>query len=358
MKTSKKQLKIAAIGVGEFGSRITREISEENRGDILTISVDWRQTNLSQSSAQKKIRVQKNESAFDETRRLLPKIEQALDGIDVVFIFADMGEEIIRNYAVAISCVLKDYELLTLGIAVLPPKSKGERVYREAYYNLLRFRDGIAVAAFREGLRYYCDGDCCAETDAFDTIGNFADASYSLEVERYSGTKFILKTIAHKAEKKNDMDICDVAIVGMLKISKMLSLDYIGNDYSSVIHALKVPGGLHIASAHNAVDRCEYAPSETYLTIRVYILERKLAKSGILNTRVDSAKSILIYLTLPSDIREIEIKYLCEQLMGRSGANQVELAISFDDTLGPMLKAEVIATNVNTEDEWEEYCNG
>ncbi len=356
MNTSRKPIKIAAIGMGEFGSKITKKISEENKGNILTISVDWRQTILSESSAQKKIRVRKNESAFDEVRRLRSKIEQMLDGIDVVFIFADMGEEIIRNYAVAISYALKDYELLTLGIAVLPAKSKSKRIYREAYYNLQRFRDGIAVAAFQEGSQYYCDGDSYAEADVYDTIGNFNNIGYCWEVERYSGTKSTLKTIAHTAQKKNDIDVCDVAIAGMLKISKMLSLDYIGNDCSSVVNALKVPGGLHIASAHNAVNKCEHGCSETYLTTRVYILERKLTKSGILNTYVDSAKSILIHLTVPSNTQKIEIKYLCEQLMGRSGANQVELAISVDDTLGKMLKAEIIATDVNTEDEWAEYC--
>ena len=60
MNTSRKQIKIAAIGVGEFGSKITRKISEDNRGNILTISIDWRQTILAESSAYKEIRARKN----------------------------------------------------------------------------------------------------------------------------------------------------------------------------------------------------------------------------------------------------------------------------------------------------------
>lgn len=356
MNISKKQLKLAAIGIGEFGSKITRKISEEKRSNILTISVDWRQTILSESSAQKKIRVRKTENTFDEVRRLWPKIDQMLDEIDVVFIFADMSEAFIRNYAVEISYALKDYELLTLGIAVLPPKYKNNRVYKEAYYNLQRLRDGIAVATFCEGSRYYCDGDCYAEADAFDTIGNFDNIAYSWEVEKYSETKHLLKTIAHTAKKKNDMNICDVAVAGMLKISKMLSLNYIGNDCSLVIRALKIPGGLHIAAAHNAVNECAYGDEEQHLTTRAYILERKLSLSGILNTLIDSAKTVLLHLTVPSDIREVELKYLCEQILGRSGAEQFELSISVEDTLDKLLTAEVVATGVKTVDEWEEYC--
>ena len=356
MNTSNKNLKVTVIGIGEFGAKITKQIALADHENIQTVIVDWRPAVLTESCAEKKVRVKKNGGYFDEAIRIRDSVEKMLVGMDVVFIVADMSEQIIRKYASIMAHISKETDILTLGIAALPFKTRNMHLYREAYNALLDFRREIAVAAFRRGTQYRCDDDKYSNGDIFDSIGNYDEFEYCWEVERYGETRNKVRTVSENISDSNKINICDVAMASIRKILKMISADYINDDSSSIINALKVPGGLHICSAHNSVNKCEYGCAEQYLTTRVYILERKLTLSGILDTRLDSAKSVLLHLTVPSDVQNIELKYLCEQILGRSGAEQFELSISVEDTPQKMLKAEVIATDVNTTDEWAEYC--
>lgn len=356
MNTSNKNLNVTVIGIGEFGAKITKQISLDDNENIQTIIVDWRPAVFTESCAEKKIRIKKSGGYFDEAVRIRGSVQNLLAGMDVVFIVADMSEEIIRRYASVIAHVSKEIDILTLGIAALPFKTRNKRLYREAYTALLGFRREIAVAAFCRGRQYRCDDDKYSNDDIFDSIGNYGNIGYCWEVEQYSGTRNKVRTVSENISDSNKINICDIAMASIRKILKMISADYINDDAPSIFNALKVPGGLHISSAHNSVNKCEYGCAEQYLTTRVYILERKLTLSGIFDTRLDSAKSVLLHLTVPSDIQNVELKYLCEQILGRSGAEQFELSISVEDTHEKMLRAEVIATDVNTTDEWNEYC--
>lgn len=352
MTNTQEKMNIAIIGIGEFGSNVVRNLLLEDEQIKRSIAIDWRPAMLAESSAKKKIRIKKNADCFEEVYRIRENIEEELLDIDIAFLFADLNEEIICNYAPIIARAIKSFDIVTVGVILLPHKREKKRINKKAYNILLDLRRYIAVAAIRPGTVFFCDDDNCADKDIFNSIGNYNEFGYYSEVSMYSGRKLKKKSIDF-SDNKNIIGAYKAAISVVERILKMLSIEYANSNLDSVLNIMKTPGGLHIASAHNEVIEhkypCEWPPK------RAYVLERKLAVSGLLNTSIDSVKSLLLHLIVPSDIQKEEIKYLCEQIEGRSGAEHIEFALDVDATLGSTIKAEIIATGALAEYEWEEY---
>ena len=352
MINTQEKLNIAIVGIGEFGSNMVRNLMLENGWIKRSISIDWRPTMLSESSAKKKIRIKKNADYFEEVYRIKETLKEELLDIDIVFLFADLYEEIICNYAPVIARAIKSFNIVTVGVVLLPHKREKKSINKKAHSILLDLRRYIAVASIRPGTVFFCDDDNYADQDIFDSIGNYMDLGYYSEVSMYNGRKLKQKSIDF-SDNQNIISTYNAATSVVEKILKMLSIDYVNSNPNSVLNIMRTPGGLHIASAHNEVIEhkypCEWPPK------RAYVLERKLTISGLLNTSIDSTRSMLLHLIVPTDIQKEEIKYLCEQIEGRSGAEHIEFALDVDVTLGSTIKAEIIATDALAEYECEEY---
>lgn len=352
MTNTQEKMNVAIIGIGEFGSNMVRSILLENKMIKRSIVIDWRPTMLSETSAKKRIKIKKNANIFEEVYRIRKAIEKELLDIDVAFIFVDLHEEIICNYAPIVARAIKSFDIVTVGVVLLPNKREKKGINKKTHNILLDLRREIAVASIRPGTTFFCDDDNCADEDIFDSIGNYMDLGYYSEVSMYNGRKLKQKSIDF-SDNQNIISTYKAATSVVEKILKMLSIEYVNSNLDSVLNIMRTPRGLHIASAHNEVIEhqypCEWPPK------RAYVLERKLTISGLLNTSIDSTKSMLLHLIVPADIQKEEIKYLCEQIEGRSGAEHIEFALDVDVTLGSTIKAEIIATDALAEYECEEY---
>ena len=343
-------MKIGVLGIGKFGAEEVKNLVLSN---ICTNSVvlDWRNDVLSGSLAACKIRIKKTEDISEELLRVEERLTDALEGCEVVFLIADMSEEIINDYAIKVARLIKDCGKLIIGITTIPLKSEKKRYRNQARKAICCLKEEIAVAAIQLGSGRWHEECEISKNDLFDSLGNYSCGEYTYDVGLDFDVRFKYDTIGVSNDIENVISMDDVVKETILKIVKMLQLDYVNVEASMAKEFLKQPGGLHIAAAHNDIaTHCFRYKKEG----RAYILERKLTHSAFLQTEIKKTESILLHLILPSNVQESELEYLCEYIPGRAGTDKMNLAITVDDSCGDMLRAEIIATNAHTDEEWEE----
>ena len=343
-------MKIGVLGIGKFGAKEVKNLVLSN---VCTASavLDWRNDILSNSLADCKIRIKKSADISEELLRVEERLADAIEFCEVIFLIADMSEEIINDYAIKVARLIKNSEKLIIGITTIPLKSEKKRYRNQVRNAIYCLQDEIAVAAIQlGGGRQYEDCEI-AKNDLFDSLGNYSIGEYIYDAGLDWDARFKYDIIGSSNDTENVISTDDIVKEIILKIVKMLQLDYINVEVSSAKEFLKHPGGLHIASAHN--DLITFRSYYKKVS-RAYILERKLTHSALLQTALEKTKSILLHLILPSNVHECELEYLCEHIPGRAGTDKMNLAITVDDSLGDMLRAEIIATDAYTDEEWQE----
>lgn len=338
-------IKVTVIGLGKFGA----EVIEQTKYN--SVVIDWRTNIFSNSNADYKIRIRKNEDPPEEVFRSSNRFKKILNLTDVVFVVASTTEEIIREYAEVISKLTKEMGILTIAVITLPSRKEKAKIRRPANDVAYLIEQTVATVAIPTNRKYWVDDSKEAEDDVFDTLGNYKDGwSLWYETKRYD-MKFLKRTVSTKVDEGTISQV-QVAVASIEKILKMLELNYINSVPNTAKEVLKNPGKLHIASAHNSLFAEDH---HFHIAHRAYILERKVVESGPLGTDSMFSSKMLAHFIVPSDITQLELQYLCEHIPGRGDLNQFELAITVDDTLGDTIKAEVISTDTFNEEDMEDW---
>lgn len=333
------------IGIGEFGASVINITRHKS------VFVDWRSNIFSSANADFKIKVKKDNCNIFQDLRLQNRLKSALKSVDTAFVAVNTMDFIAADHACQIVEFIKQMGILTVAIALMPPKKERAKNRKHAidYADTMGLIVPMVAIPYRR--EYWVDGSEESDVDVFDSLGIYSNNLSVLNSDiGYHNINFkIITRTTGTANETTQVSHTRIASEAIEKVIKMLSLDYINSNGSVAEEVLKEPGKLHIASAHNDI----YA-NDIYLSNvknRAVAVEGKLAESGVLGTVTSFASKMLLHLILPGNITEYELKYLCEHIPGRSDLKQLELAITADPSLGDMIKAEVIATDtLNNED--------
>ena len=342
MTNSKKCL---IIGIGEFGCLVVK------KSTYASVLVDWRLKILENVREEQRFRLRKSADVTAEAERFLKKFKKNVSLVDIIFIVVRAAEEGIRDFGVAMAEKLHEADATTVVITVLPDKNGKKRPYRQAENTMYAFCDRVATVVIPLGRMYLTDTVPETEEDIYDSLGAYDQYNFQYDIRKTNATVRITEKEIGLYETRNVVSQETVAVKTIEKIADMTELAYINATPETAKSILKTPGRLHITSAHNSL--CISEPSQDKQMHRAYILKQKMKMSGLLGTDAHYVTKMLLHLTVPPDITEYELQYLCEHLSGMADLQQFELSITVEETANGILKAEAIGINAMDEDEWE-----
>lgn len=342
MTNSKKCL---VIGMGEFGCLTVKKTT------YASVLLDWRLKVLETVGEEQRFRLRKNADETAEAERFVKKFEKKLSSVDIIFLVASAAEETIRDIGVAMAEALQKVDVTTVVITALPDKNGKKRPYRQAENILYEFYDRAATVAIPLGRMYLTDTVPETEEDVYDSLGSYDAYDFRYDIRKSNADVRITEKEIGQYDLEGIVTQETVAVKTIEKIMNMAGLDYINATAESVKSILKTPGRLHITAAHNSLFASE--PLSNKQMHRAYILKQKMKISGLLGTDAHYVTKMLLHLTVPPDITEYELQYLCEHLSGMADLQQFELSITIEETTDGILKAEAIGTNAMDEEEWE-----
>jgi cell division protein FtsZ len=119
--------KVGIVAIGRLGSAIMSELAGRLPYLRLSIAIDTDLASLNKVNAERKILVDNGNGppADPHTTRLLAQysnseITEALAGLDMVFLVADMGGEAVSGMALLVAQILREQGILTLAFAGMP----------------------------------------------------------------------------------------------------------------------------------------------------------------------------------------------------------------------------------------------
>ena len=309
------------------------------------MAADWNKTALLRSHASKKLQILKNTPPEQVITALSGKLSRLLDDRKILFLCADMGEEIIREYVPVLAREAKKYAAAVVCILLIPPKGATGDVTRKINAFLLHARTTASVVSIPIGKVCTIETTSDEAIHCLRSIGNYFPVSYDWEMyEAGQNASLVQRSLCIEKQKKKSIPSQEIVRDCIGHIIAMTQIDYINTSSEAIVEFLRIPGLLHLVETN--VDGPE----------RAYMLDRKLSVSN-LGTRIDATRGVFLHLTVPPDIKKDEIKYLCEHIHGRTHPeSRFDLCITptADSTQG--ICARILAANTCTEKEWEEMA--
>jgi len=344
MTTNSEYFSYGFIGLGTTGLALIDDLIS-GFPDMQFIAAGWSRSALQQSLAPKKLRLLKNTPPEQVTAGLSGKLSRLLNDRHILFLCADMGEEIVREYVPLLAKEAKKYAAAVICMLLIPPKGTIGNAAREMNAKLLQVRHMTSVVSIPVG--EICTIETTSEeaVHCLHSIGNYHPASYGWEsVETGQDTYCVQRSFCIEKQKKKPILPHEIVRDCMAHIVDMAQMNYINTGAEAVVEFFRHPGLLHMVET-NMVG-----------TERAYMLDRKLAISN-LGTSIDAAEGILLHLAVPPDIKMEEIKYLCEHIPGRADPeSRFDLCITPTVDSQQGICARILAADTCTVKEWDEMA--
>lgn len=317
-----------------------------NYPNMQFIAADWSKNALQHSLAHKKLQLLKNTPPEQIVTGLSDKLSRLLNDRHILFLCADMGEEVIREYILLLAKEAKKYAAAVICTLLVPPKGATSNATREINNQLLQVRNTTSVVSIPIGKICTIETTPDEVIHCLHSIGNYFPVSYDCEMyEAGQDASLIRRSLCIEKQKKKAISSHEIVRDCIEHIISMTQVSYINTDVDAIIQFFRIPGLLHMVETNMTGSQ------------RAYMLDRKLAISN-LGTSIDAAAGILLHLTVPPDIKMEEIKYLCEHIPGRANPEcRFDLCISPTANTPLGISARILAADTYTEKEWEEMAH-
>ena len=307
--TNSITIKVIGVG-GGGGNAINRMVRADVRGvEFMAINTDA--AVLDVSLATHKIQIgtkltrghgaggdpQRGQRAAEESR---DEIVAALQGADMVFVTAGMGGGTGTGAAPVVAQIARDMGILTVGIVTKPFSCEGNRRMTQA-------EDGIA--ALKE------------HVDSLVVIPN--DRIKLVTTERIT--------------MKNAFEMADEVLrQGVQSISEViLRVGGINLDFADVLAIMKDAG-----TAHMGMGRAEGKD-------RAFEAAQAAVESPLLETSIEGAHGVLIYVVAPEDFDFDEMETATSAISSQMHPDaNIIWGYSLDETVGDTVSVTVIATGL------------
>lgn len=305
---------IKVVGVGGGGGNALNCIVEEGVENVEYIALNTDAQALRKSKATKVVQIgsrltkglgaggnpEVGESAAQESKE---EIEQLLDGADMVFITAGMGGGTGTGAAPVVAEIANSMGILTVAVVTKPFDFEGQR------------KKNQAEAGVEKLLKY---------VDSLIVIPN---SKLLTGKERLS---------MREAFAKSD-DILKTAVVSVTKL--ILTSGDINVDFADVKAIMTKAGYAHMAIGHGEGDN------------KVQEAVQQVISSPLLETSINGAKRLLLYISMSMDIVTGDITELTDTIT-KAASPDVNFIFGsgFDENLDNALDVIVIASDFSDDD--------
>ncbi|MBQ8837519.1 MAG: cell division protein FtsZ [Clostridia bacterium] len=309
-KTDKNAIRIKIIGVGGGGSNTVNRLITQNIPMTEYISANTNNGAVKKSNASIKLQIGRystkghgaganfevGELAAEESRK---EIEKAIQDCDILFITAGMGGGTGTGAAPIVAKIAKNLGILTVAVVTLPFSFEGNKRMKNALSGITKLENCV---------------------DSLIVIPNE-------NIKKFSWTKITLDNAFSTVD-----DVLAQVIKNIVEVIQQSA--YINCDFADVSSIIKASGYMHTVTAKaSGIDR-------------VNKIVTCLKTNNLLNSSVENATGILLYITISQDISLAEIDEISTALSDAADLNvNFIFGVNINEAQDADIKAVLIATH-------------
>lgn len=316
-------MNIALLGVGSYGISVM-ENSREEFPALRMIVIDDSKSNLESCQIATKIQISRRLHPEDAIDRISKKLYRSLSGSELVILLCNPADLANPGLLPTVARHIQIYGITTAGV-VLSPSGKFEKNQRRAINQALELliQNAATVVIPQKSISKYFKFNPEWEREYVCLWSAWDPVQEQAELHRW-------------CQRFPRHDVSQDILAGSFFLSRLLEMvraRYVNIDSAAVCKLLASPGLIHFCSVQAVgKNQCE-------------LIRWRAAFNDLLHTSLDSAKGILLLLTVPKSIQARTLGFIFEGIHGRASEfAQFYFNISVDDS-AQEISAKILATD-------------